>query len=111
MELKIEKERVLEAAETCYDVEKALKILFPEVFEGDNRYFDLRKLAIGEKDLLFDLEKSKKAGFQNNCFMQVRSSGQYENIAFFLHHDYNWELNEISRNGTCLIPTRKRIKL
>lgn len=33
MELKVTKERVLEAAEGCPDVKRALKTLFPEAFE------------------------------------------------------------------------------
>lgn len=43
MELKITKEKVLEATSKCSTAKQTLETLFPEVFENND--FDLRKLT------------------------------------------------------------------
>ena len=45
-ELKITKERVLEAAESCGDAKEVLKKLFPEVFKEKSKYYDSSEIRL-----------------------------------------------------------------
>jgi len=84
-ELKITKEKVLEAASKFYDAKNILKTLFPEVFKDEinvHRMLEVRDI-------------------------QVRGAGEYKDKAFYLNSVYNWEVIEDSSGQPCLIPTRK----
>jgi hypothetical protein len=102
--LEITKEKVLAAANTCTEAEKVLKTLFPEAFKDE---IDLTRLLECHSYSLFNCEGAIKAGFRDNSFMEIRSSGQYAKKAFFLSKSYNWELKEDNNHYLCLIPTKK----
>lgn len=103
-ELKIKKERVLEAAEGCADVKRVMKKLFPEAFE-DDKYFDLWKLNDGRLGLVSN-EAARAAGFTGNAFMQVMVEGPNAGKSFWVGKECNWEWKD---HGTHLelIPTKK----
>ena len=42
-----------------------------------------------------------------NALMCVRGRGKYENKAFVLNHEYNWDLVKDGYGQLCLVPTRK----
>jgi hypothetical protein len=109
MELKITKEKVLEAASKCETAKETLKTLFPEVFK-DDKYFDLYKLNNhkGEEGrmFLFSEYQAKSAGFINRYFMQVRGKTDLKDKAFYLANAYNWEL-KYDEGDLVLIPTKK----
>jgi vacuolar-type H+-ATPase subunit I/STV1 len=87
-----------------------LKEEIEELKKEDEKYFDLEKLDIQQGvSNIFDKDKSKKAGFDDNSFIQFRDFGEYKNKAFYLDDDsYNWELKKDSENMLCLIPTKKQ---
>lgn len=105
-ELKISKERVLEAASKCSTAKQTLETLFPEVFEEESKYFDLTALIEG-RYIIFGDKESTIAGFHNNEFMHVRFGGKYDGKAFYLHGSYNWELVHDEFGCLCLLPTKK----
>ena len=43
-----------------------------------------------------------------NVSINIRVGGEYENKAFALHEDYNWEIKKDSFGFVCLIPTKKK---
>ncbi|HDZ14869.1 hypothetical protein LCGC14_1109550 [marine sediment metagenome] len=109
MELKVESELVLKAAKESPrdDVRKALKTIFPGVFETDKKYFNLNILN-GVNGLLFAEAKVHAAGFDTKHFMAVRCDGNMAGMAFVLDTAYNWEFREwASGYYHLLIPTRK----
>ena len=61
-------------------------------------------LSTGKVDgkVLFDINKELI-----NALMCVRASGKYENIAFILNDEYNWDLVKDANHQLCLVPTRK----
>ena len=69
----------------------------------------------GKQTAEIDLSTGKVDGktlFDNNgnpyaALMCVRMSGKYENIAFVLNGDYNWDLVKDDNGQLCLVPTRK----
>lgn len=105
-DLKISKERILEAASKCSTAKETLKTLFPEVFKEENKYFELRHLRTDGSNV-FSLEKSKLAGFYDNQFIRVICAGEYNEKAFFLSREYNWELVHDELDYLYLLPTKK----
>lgn len=108
MELKITKEKILEAASKCSTAKEILKTLFPEVFEN-NKYFDLDRLETSElKNIgIFSEKSSIEAGFKDNSFLEIRNCGYYRNKGFYLSSKYDWTLIKDSNSELCLIPTKK----
>jgi hypothetical protein len=110
MKLKITKEKVLEAASKCETAKETLKTLFPEVFE-DDKYFDLCQLNRYRREdgrwFLFSKKQAQYAGFNNECFMQVREMSSLKGISFYLDDAYNWEMTRDNEGITVLIPTKK----
>lgn len=102
-ELKITKEKVLEAAAKCSTAKATLQTLFPEVFK-EEKYFDLTKLS---KTHFLDNDDCIKAGFTSNSAIQVRTGGTYAFKGFYLTNSCNWEIVKDEVNDTVLIPTRK----
>ena len=43
-----------------------------------------------------------------NVSINIRVGGEYEDKAFALHEDYNWEIKKDSFGFLCLIPTKKK---
>jgi len=105
-DLKISKERVLEAASKCSTAKETLKTLFPEAFKEENKYFELSHFR-KYKNTIFGLEESKRAGFKDNCFMKVICVGEYDEKAFFLSPEYNWKLVYDGLGYPYLLPTKK----
>lgn len=92
-ELKITKEKVLEAAEKCSEAKKVLEALFPEAFDD----------GVVLKQQGYDIADVKT----NNIVMYIRGGGEYAHKALFLNDVYNWEIKRDSSDDLCLIPTRK----
>lgn len=88
-ELKITKEKVLEAAAKCSTAKEVLSTIFPEIFVQDKSVKVYRELKDNEE------------------LICCRLSGEYEEKAFCLEDEYNWEIKRDSRNALCLIPTKK----
>jgi len=113
-EFKVTDETVRSIAETCQEAKWVLEKTFLEAFEK-SKYFNIRELSMEEflydkHAYLFSEEKAEAAGFKDNKFMLVQTSGEFAFEAFLLDDsDYDWRL---VRNGTgdlCLIPTRKNL--
>lgn len=102
-ELKITKEKVLEAAAKCSTAKATLQTLFPEVFK-EEKYFDLTKLS---KTHFLDNDDCIKAGFSSNTVLQIRTGGTYAFKGFYLSNIYDWKIVQDEVNDTVLIPTRK----
>jgi hypothetical protein len=86
MELKVQSEKVLEAAKFYPDAERVLKTLFPEAFKKDNSV---------------NVDNSFIA-----AYMTPRSWGYLTGKAVFLNSDFDWTL--IWEHGTqVLVPTKK----
>lgn len=95
MELKITKEKVLEAAKSCPNAKEVLNKLFPECFENNvNNEIDLSKLTLIDENLI---------GNGKYWFIDSR----FKN-AFWLNDSYfNWELKMDNNGYLLLIPTKK----
>lgn len=100
MELKITKERILEAASKCSQAKETLKTLFPEVFSQD---VFLTPLPGGSGT---DFNSRDVAGKDTNI-IQVRVGGDYDRRAFWLNTNYKWQLVNEAADYYVLIPTKK----
>lgn len=91
-ELKITKEKVLEASRNCPLVKETLKTLFPEAFEKEPVKLTIKRDVIqsGEDFMGSD-----------------RVSGKYRNKGIFLSRKYNWEIVKDEENETVLIAKEK----
>lgn len=88
-ELKITKEKVLEAANKCSQAKETLKTLFPEVFEND-KYVDFTDKSIGYLSCI-----------------AIREQCEFAKKSFYLCSNYNWEIKKDTAGALCLIPTKK----
>jgi len=96
MELKITKEKVLEAASKCSTAKATLETLFPECFV-DDKYVDLMKWAKNSESWEF----GKKS--ENEPTIGIASDKRDgKRFRFILSGYFNWELD-----GQYLIPTKK----
>ena len=105
-ELKISKERVIEATKKCPDAKRILETLFPEIIDTG---FDFSHLASVGGQYLWTHEACQKAGLEFSA-MQVCTiaSPKYNDKAFYLSSDYDWRLEKAEgAPGMILIPTRK----
>lgn len=89
MELKVESEKVLEAAKICNETRKVLMTMFPEAFKQE-------RLLKG-----FEYKRG-----QNPFLCVTHTSEEFKERAFYLNDEYNWELNFYA-DSWYLIPTRK----
>lgn len=109
-ELKITKEKVLEAAAKCSTAKETLKTLFPEAFD-DQKYFNLNSLVLdGFNEILITKEKCKKIDFlnkQGTPLLQVRMHGKYSYKGFYLDDEVNWEILTDHYGYKVLVPTKK----
>jgi len=71
------------------------------IFGKQTREIDLSG-GLVDGNVLFDNNRGL-----DNALMCVRLSGEYENKAFVLNNEYNWEIVQDSNNNSCLVPTRK----
>lgn len=97
-ELKITKERVLEAADKCGDAKRILKTLFPEAFvtDGIMRNGRFHGFAIFGSSTSSD----------NKAVIEIRGTGDHTNKAFWLNSAFDWKI-ENQGGGITLIPTKK----
>lgn len=97
-ELKITKDRVLEAAEKCSDAKRILKTLFPEVFVEDSsmKAGRFHGLAIFGSCLASD----------NKAMIEIRGTGEHVNKAYWLNSGFDWRIEQ-QGGGITLIPTKK----
>lgn len=71
------------------------------IFGKQTREIDL-STGLVDGNVLFDNNRSL-----DNALMCVRLSGEYENKAFVLNNEYNWEIVDDGGDNPCLVPTRK----
>lgn len=94
-DIKISKERILEAASKCSTAKATLEVLFPEVFK-DDKYLDLKNVPTRFLPVPFD-----------DC-IQIRTQEEYACKGFWLDSDtYNWKIIEDSFDCLVLLPTKK----
>lgn len=84
--------QILSAAEDCPDAKRALKRLYPKVFD---KSVELAQHSTIKRRSPYDLDV-------NGGISMVWVSGSGNQIV--LHHDFNWER---SAGGKILTPTRK----
>ena len=97
-ELKITKERVLEAAEKCSDAKQILKTLFPEAFVGEGIINNGRFYGLA----IF----GNPTASDNKAVIEIRGTGDHVNKAFWLNSKFDWKI-ENEGGGITLIPTKK----
>ena len=104
------KELISRANKLIGNAEQLVKEAEKEAKKEESIYFDLTELTIGvSKCVIFDNEKCKKAGFEDAIFMQVRTAGEFQGVAFYLNGNYEWQLKkDINNYDFLLIPTKKK---
>ena len=108
MDLKITEERVREAAESCPDVERVMKQLFPEVFENKSRV----KVRIAGHSLSMhnpDTQPGHSLSMHNpdTQLGAVRANGPLADQCFWLSENFHWELSRDDVGSLILMPTKK----
>ena len=93
-EIKITKERILEAAKGCSQAKPTLKTLFPEVFK-DDKYINIPS-------------NCGRIHCNGGIIIERRSGGDYGNKGFYLGKSVNWEIVKDSAGYNMLLPTKKR---
>ncbi len=91
MELKITKDKVLQAAAKCSTAKATLETLFPEAFEGDKKV--VFEKFTGIKDINGERLIENRFGSQAECV--------------WLNGDFEWKIEKAGNGGYLLIPTRK----
>ena len=103
MKLEIESEKVLEAANSCSDTKRVLKILFPKAFEEE----DVFKDGMFHGRPLFGEITSPKSSADS--LIEIRHGGSLHFKAFWLNPDFEWELTTDGLSaGKLLKPTKKK---
>lgn len=92
-ELKITKEKVLEAAAKCPTAKETLKTLFPEFFEKEALPIEIKNNIVYVKDKPF--------------VIGVRIGGKYLNRGLFLNENYKWEIVKDEGDNLVLIAKEK----
>jgi hypothetical protein len=101
VELKITKEKVLEAASKCSQAKETLKTLFPEVFQEPDFI-----TGFVEGNGHFNTESLKINGIGGGV-IAVRTEGNYKGKAFYLGSVFNWHIVLDSKNMQVLVPTKR----
>jgi len=94
MELKVDSERVREAAFECSDADKILRKLFPEAFLGNLVSFTSLDHGLGTH-------------LVNNDVICIRSSGEYRGKGIYLSDTYKWEIVRDNEGFLVLIGRQK----
>lgn len=105
MELKITKERILEAASKCSTAKATLETLFPEVFEEEGKY--AIQANINNAYYNDHLQRFCQGVGLCNWAMQIaeRSAGGDDKFrSLFLAEDYEWVMKDGLYGGKVLIP-------
>lgn len=114
MKLEIEKDKVLEAANTCPEAEKVLKTLFPQIFAEDD-------LAI-QKDAFTDYHDQDLAKFCQkafndpgaiqishavvNCFNAERRNLKHRSL--YVNSFYDVELLSVETGATVIVFKKRK---
>jgi len=101
LDLKVTPEQVKKAAETSTEAKKALKELFPKVFE-DEEYFDLSSMRCRD---IVNTPLLKQVGLYP--MIEVRLAGNLNNKGFYLSESQNWEIVTDDLGKKVLLPTKK----
>ena len=91
----------------CISWKPKIKQNHPECFVVESKEFDFSKMGHNK---LFSNDVIEALGIKCGGyaqFMEVRLGGDYENKAFYLTEELNWELKKDSAGDWVLIPTRK----
>lgn len=87
MELKVTKEKVLEATEVNSEAKEVLKTLFPDVFDK--------------------IELSGDIYIDDIIVVQNRVEGEFKNKSLWLSPHFNWRIETDDLSQKCLVPTKK----
>lgn len=98
MELKITKERVLEAANSCAQAKGVLKKIFPEVFE-DDKYLNIPPIINEKKQILYTKE--------GKDIIWSSLTGNFKEKGFYLISEYDWNIVIDDERNKILVPTKK----
>lgn len=101
VELKITKEKVLEAASKCSQAKETLKTLFPEVFQEPDFI-----TGFDEGNGHFNTQNLKIDGIGGGV-IAVRTDGDYKRKAFYLSNIFNWSIVVDNKNMQVLVPTKR----
>jgi len=90
----------------CSTWKPKIKRNHPECFVEESKEFDFYKM---NHKKLFSNDVIEALGIkcEYTQFMEVRGGGDYENKAFYLTNELNWELKKDGVGEWVLIPTRK----
>lgn len=90
----------------CSTWKPKIKQNHPECFVEESKEFDFSKM---NHKKLFSNDVIEALGIKcvHTQFMEIRGGGDYENKAFYLTDEFNWELKKDSTGEWVLIPTRK----
>lgn len=102
MELKVTKEKVLEAASKCSQAKETLKTLFPEAFKDENAI-----TLIPKRPGTANFDSETVAGSVNGI-IAIRTLGPHAYKAFWLDYNFDWQLLEETPGYFTLIPTKKK---
>lgn len=101
-ELKVTKDAVLKAAESCSTAKSVLKTLFPDVFGENFRKFNYKERgSLNWNDSIIIINTSGEKWII--AFLDGNSTG----TEFQLSPDYNWEIIESTGSIKTLKPTKK----
>lgn len=108
MQLCINSEKVIEAAKKCTRARVILQELFPQAFINHG----FKALVIDGSSGIFDIYRSREAGFHFSGFMQLRSDCEYAWQAFYVDNQHpaelSWLLLRDSLGALCFLPQRGR---
>lgn len=91
-------ERIREAAKSCGDANRVLRLLFPQVFDAE------RLVSVPT-----DVSVAVPSGPRNRSWlMESRSGGQYEGHAFILNETFDWAIEKDDDDYTVLVPRIKK---
>ena len=95
MDLKVTKERVLEAAKGCPDADRTLRKLFPEAFTHEIVKMEL------------SLQGFKRAESPHLSMVEVRPSGNLSGCLWLNSGGFDWSFEKDDIGGLCLIARTK----
>ncbi|HOV34615.1 MAG TPA: hypothetical protein PLS56_01315 [Candidatus Dojkabacteria bacterium] len=110
MELKVTKEKVLEAASKCSTARETLKTLFPEAFE-EEYWLDLSKLKVEPSDntqIFIGSSVLQATSDKSTSLIEIRRLGEFKDKGFFLSTAFDWEIVTEREGLKVLIPKLKK---
>jgi hypothetical protein len=98
MELKVEKDKVLEAAKQCPDAKKVLETLFPDVFSPLKEKF--KKISKGDGH--FESRDLPRG------LIRIRTGSNLAYQGFWLCDKFVWTIKQDDHGSDVLVPTPKK---